>query len=494
MVTKYMFEKIRQKKLEGKNASEIARELGIDRRTVGRYIASNGPPVYKPRIGSTRADPCEGFDANIASMLQLSPTIGAYDVLVRLRPLGFRGSERTLSRRLAELRALEPKERFFEQSYDPGEQSQVDFKESVELSFSDGKRVVNFLIGTLPYSGVFWAKGFPVKSYEAFMDGVHTFFEKVGGMTTNLRFDNLSPCVRKVCSGQKRLYTESFQRAVDYYGFGLLPCSPGKGNEKGDVERQIRTFAHRVKIEIEQTGRVFSNFQDLNEWLGGICLRERTEKTVTLLGEEQKKLTKLPPRSDEILCRVTTAHISGFGVVKVADSVYSVPDTMIGRECRLILSPFTLTICEIGGTRRRVEHHRVAQGAESLLLEHILPSLVRKPRAMVRWSHRKVLFPTEVFEVFYARLCKKDRESAERQYLRCMNLIQYVGLKEIEAGMELLLDSHGEDLYEDIKELVLTEGHRPFAATAGAQSPLNPRLSEYDSLIPSHPHQEVSGL
>jgi transposase len=291
MVTKYMFEKIRKKKLEGKNSSEIARELGIDRRTVGRYSASNAPPSYKPRGGSTRVDPCMGFEAKIASMLELSPSIGAYDVLVRLRPLGFLGSQRTLSRRLAELRSLEPKERFFEQSYEPAEQSQVDFKESVELSFSGGKRVVNFLIGTLPYSGAFWAKGFPVKSYEAFMDGVHTFFENVGGMTTNLRFDNLSPCVRQVCSGQKRLYTESFQRATDYYGFGLLPCSPGKGNEKGDVERQIRTFAHRIKIEIEQTGRIFSGFDDLNEWLGEICLRERSEKIVALLTEEQKKLS-----------------------------------------------------------------------------------------------------------------------------------------------------------------------------------------------------------
>jgi hypothetical protein len=113
---------------------------------------------------------------------------------------------------------------------------------------------------------------------------------------------------------------------------------------------------------------------------------------------------------------------------------------------------------------------------------------------MVRWSHRKVLFPTKVFERFYEILRQKDSESSERQYLRTMNLIQYVGLNEIEAGMELLLESHGEDLYEDMKELVLTEGHRPSATTTAGQMPLNPRLSEYDSLIPSHTHKEVSGL
>ncbi|MBF0298108.1 MAG: hypothetical protein HQK51_05270 [Oligoflexia bacterium] len=36
-----------------------------------------------------------------------------------------------------------------------------------------------------------------------------------------------------------------FIKATDYYDFKVLPCSPGKGNEKGDVERDIRTHAKK---------------------------------------------------------------------------------------------------------------------------------------------------------------------------------------------------------------------------------------------------------
>ncbi|MBK9039027.1 MAG: hypothetical protein IPL83_07690 [Bdellovibrionales bacterium] len=64
------------------------------------------------------------------------------------------------------------------------------------------------------------------------MDGVHSFFEKIGGQTKNIRIDNLSPCVKRVKKDGGRDYTDAFNRAIKYYDFGVLPCSPGRGNEK----------------------------------------------------------------------------------------------------------------------------------------------------------------------------------------------------------------------------------------------------------------------
>ncbi|MHA0110705.1 hypothetical protein ACXYUI_26600, partial [Klebsiella pneumoniae] len=62
--------------------------------------------------------------------------------MILLRKEGYSGSLRTTERRLARLQGEKPKERFFEQVYQPGEQAQFDFKEQVPLPFHEGIRVV----------------------------------------------------------------------------------------------------------------------------------------------------------------------------------------------------------------------------------------------------------------------------------------------------------------------------------------------------------------
>jgi hypothetical protein len=41
-------------------------------------------------------------------------------------------------------------------------------------------------------------------------------------MTQGIRFDNLSPVVKKVLEGSKRIYTDAFSRAALYYGFNCF--------------------------------------------------------------------------------------------------------------------------------------------------------------------------------------------------------------------------------------------------------------------------------
>jgi len=122
------------------------------------------------------------------------------------------------------------------------------------------------------------------------------------------------------------------------------------------------------------------------------------------------------------------------------------------------------------------------EGTSSILLEHVLPSLVRKPGAMLRWAHQKVLFPKDVFRKAYSFLKKKDASSAEREYLRIMNLIQNVNFEDLSVALELQLES-GEVSFEATRNLVLG----PMAQILNInqnQKPLNPELSQYDSLIP----------
>jgi len=486
MISTYMFQKVRALHQQGRSNRQIAKELGIDRKTVGEYLKCNAPPKYKPRLRESRKDPFADFDGLAASLLAIEPKLTAAEIFVAAKEHGYGGSERTVERRIAVIKSLRPKERFFDQEYEPGEQAQFDFKECVTLPFADGPRLIHLHFGTLPYSDFFWIKGYAFKTFEAFMDGIHSFFEEIGGMTANIRFDNLSPCVRAVLKGNERLYTEAFERATAYYGFGRLPCAPAKGSDKGDVEREIRTQAQRILNSVKITGKVFRDFDDLNTWLGGHCRKYELQKTAALLADEKPKLSPLPPRDAEILCKVDVTSASPYGTVRIAKTTYSVPDAMIGVPCRVVVGAYEVKIYRAGGQGELVAtHQRRREGESSIPLEHVLPSLTRKPRAMVRWAHRAILFPAPVFSRFYERLQQLFPDGAEREYLRAINLVQYTTLAEIGAGMELVLEAASPCPFEHLKELVLAGGHHPpTAAGVLTQIPLKPELAMYDSLIP----------
>lgn len=489
LVTIYMFQKVRELKGRGLNRSEIARELKIDRKTVSKYLRSNTPPKYGPRIGVTRGDPFSSFEPRARFLLDQTPKITAREIFEFILEEGYRGSERTVDRRISQISSEKPKERFFDQEYQPGEQAQFDFKESVEFAFVDGVRDVHLHFGTLPFSDTCRVRGYPGLTYECFMDGVHNFFEKIGGLTENIRIDNLSPCVAKILPDNKRLWTAAFSRAIEHYGFGVLACAPAKGNEKGDVERDIRTFARRLANYVKNRGIVFKNWDELNAFFSDYMEERQKEESRERLKKERAHLAPLPDRDEEILCRVERTPATSFGTVRLGKSTYSVPDRAISASCRVVSGPYGVTIWREGGTKECfASHPRKPDGQHSILLEHVLPSLIRKPHAMVRWAHRALLFPQPIFEKFYKRLRNIDAQSAEREFLRSINLVHFTTLSEIAVGMELILESTTQNLFDDLKELLL--GRRTPCdvieiAYRANQSPVNPKLSFYDSFIPN---------
>ena len=485
MVKMFEFEMLRVLIDSGLSNSEIGRRLGIDRRTVRKYRRSNSPPRYTERERATRDDPFSVFQADLEQWLAKDHNLSSTSVFRFLRDKGYQGSLRTVERRLAAWRSQQPKEVYFEQEYTLGEQSQVDFKEKFPVPFRDGIKICHIFIGTLPASGRFWGKGYPFKNFEAFADGVHCFFAAIGGMTDKLRFDNLTPVVRKILKGWDRIYTESFHRMLSYYDFKPLPCNPGKGSDKGDCERDIRTFSRRIQDMIILEGRVFTDFEDFNAWLARLSLAEMSPKQQDRFAQEINTLKPLPPPDNDILCKVTIVTAPKYGVLVLSGSRYSVPDHLIGRQVKAVTTAYEVKIYETTPrTTLVVIHPRKPEGENSILPEHMLTSLVRKPQAMVRWAHREILFARPIFRHYYSYLQKIMPLRAESEFLKSLNLIHHTTFDEIAIGMELVLAAKSREPFCDLKTLLLTAGHFPPAALEVLpQTPINPELSIYDSLI-----------
>lgn len=485
MLSMYKFSQIRKLHKGGDTHSEIARKLNIERRTVSKYLKSNTPPQYKPRVTSGKEDLLKDFRINIKDKIALLPKWSGEEAYAWLKGIGYKGSLRTVEREIQIIRGEKPKERFFDQEYLPGAQCQVDFKEEVVLPFLDGDKTVQIHFATLPHSNACVMKGYPQKTYECFMDGVHSFFEVIGGMPRALRFDNLSPCVNKVLANGKRIYTKHFEAAIMYYDFETLPCSPGKGNEKGDVERDIRTHTRQFHNFIKLNGITFESFKHLNQILFEYF--EKTLRSEEFLNEV-KHLNILPPRDEDVLCRVEENNASPFGTVKFGKSLYTVPDEVIGVKCRVVGSPFEVRITRLDTNQLIATHRRVADGKNEIKLEHIIKSLLRKPRAMINWAHKDVLFPDPLLKKYYDKLKKSDQvPGPEKEYLNVLNLIHYVTLNEIIVAVDLVLQAEKHHSFEEIKSLLMNE-HRPEnvydIASKFNQEPIITNLKDYDLLIP----------
>ena len=188
--------------------------------------------------------------------------------------------------------------------------------------------------------------------------GVHAFFEKIGGMSANIRIDNLSPCVKKVLKGNQRIYTQSFDRAIQYYGFKVLPCRAGKGSDKGDVERDIRTFSSRIKNIVRNKGIVFKDWDHLNQFLESYMDQHQSDSTKSRFEEEAKVLKPLPPRDEDILCKVNICQSNGYGTLRIGKTTYSIPDEVIQAPCKTVQGPYHVTIYRAGGKQEIVARHQ----------------------------------------------------------------------------------------------------------------------------------------
>ena len=91
MISMHKVNKIRALKSDGINLSDVAKEVGIHRDTVRKYLNPGVEPRYpKNRSGRTREDKITPFKEQISKMLQDScPATEIYDELVLK---GYKGS------------------------------------------------------------------------------------------------------------------------------------------------------------------------------------------------------------------------------------------------------------------------------------------------------------------------------------------------------------------------------------------------------------------
>ncbi len=181
---------------QGMSKSAIARQLGINRRTVHRWIAAgqldrelDGEAVrYGPRRGrSSKLDP---YKEIINARLAEYPELSAARLFDEVRAAGYPGGYGQVKRYVREVQPRAPEEPVRRFETPPGHQAQVDF---AEFRLPWGKR--HALIVVLGYSRYMWLQYYERQTMVAVMRGLESAFRSFGGVPSELLFDQMKAVV-----------------------------------------------------------------------------------------------------------------------------------------------------------------------------------------------------------------------------------------------------------------------------------------------------------
>ena len=110
---------------------------------------------------------------------------------------------------------------------------------------------------------------------------------------------------------------------------------------------------------------------------------------------------------------------------------------------------------------------------------HVIWSLVQKPGAFARYRYREALFPSLIFRRTYALLQETwPGIQADAAYLRILHLAASTQETEVQAALELLLETQQVPEPERVKELV-----RSVPPPVPAMALPEVDLASYDQLL-----------
>ena len=332
---------------DGVSEREIARRLGINRRTVARLARCEEPPRYRRAPAGSRLDPFEGV---LRRLLVEWPQIKAPRATELLRDeYGYEGSVDLVRRRLRELRppVVRPAQRT---GYRPGQVLQLDWAEMPTRPILFGReRRVYALVASLPYSGAQTAVFSLEMTIEAFLEGHVRAFEWLGGVPRECVYDNLRSVVARR-DGDQVVWNPRFLYLRGHYGFHATACTPQTPREKGSVEAGVRYLKSGF-----WPARRFADLGELDgqygDWRDRVC-NARVHATgrfpvVERLTEERAALRPLPPqRFDWSGYRTSRVPVDGY--LRHGRCFYRAPVRLVHERVELRFDRDQVWICHRG--------------------------------------------------------------------------------------------------------------------------------------------------
>ena len=338
---------------KGLTATQIAREVDHDERTVKRCLAAK---QFEPRKSARRSSILDAFKNTVVKMVESYP-YSAQQVYQRLREEGFTGGYTVVKQFVRKVRPRKQKA-YLTLAFAPGECAQVDWGSYGSIRVGETSRRLSFFVMVLCYSRQMYVEFTVSQTMEHFLACHQNAFRAFGGIPKRIMVDNLKSAVLKRPLGEAPVFNPKYAEFAAYHGFGISPCGVAKGNEKGRVENAVGYVKKNFLA-----GAELPDFTAINPaaqlWLDTIANcrihGETRQKPVDLLKTELPHLQRLPLHPYDI---ATITHVRASPQFRVAldSNRYSVPARLAGQ--RLTMKAYPERLCFYYEERLIARHSR----------------------------------------------------------------------------------------------------------------------------------------
>lgn len=329
---------------QGKSQRAIARELGISRRTVAKYLEKiEVEGVKEPKINKVKKLDSheqlitELFEGGLTAKLIWQKLQSEYQIQI---------SYITVARFVKDLKHYQ--EAFVPVHTLPGEEAQVDYGYLGKF-IKDGKTVKVWGFSMiLSYSRYAYYEVVTSQSVPSFINSHIHAFEYFGGVPGRVKIDNLKAGVITPDFYQPTIQ-DQYAQFLTHYSSAPVTARVRRPQDKGKVEAGIKYLKNNFIKSLSHND--FEKLkQDLRQWNNERCNKRihGTTKKVPLnvfQEKERKTLIDLPSLRYE-LYKIFKRKVNAYGHISFDNNYYSVPYSLIGKELIVKSDDKTIKIYE----------------------------------------------------------------------------------------------------------------------------------------------------
>ena len=434
---------------DGRGIRAVARETGLSRTTIKKYLKDDEPPQYRrthERVGHKLS---AEFEARLRDLFKHDLQLRRRDrrtakkLFEQIVTEGYTGSYSPVQRFVRELKqttGIGTGDAFIPLHFAAGDALQFDWSEEHVLlgGVAQKVRVAHF---RLCHSRKPFVVAYPNEKQEMVLDAFVRALSFFGGVPRRVIIDNPKTMVTYVSRSKDRIFHPRFLALMNHYVIEPVACTPASGWEKGQVENQVQF----LRGELFCPRLAFDDLDALNAWLHLRCEElanrrhpDQQDRTIAdVFADEHIVLRPLGRPFDGYVEK--TVRVRSTCLVQYDSNRYSVPSQFAG--CHVSLRAYAGRVVVAVCNEVIAEHKRhFTRNISYFEPWHYVPLLDRKPGALRNGA------PFVAWELPEAMQRIKDHymggKGGDREFVDLLLLALEHGIEVVEMACDLAVEQH----------------------------------------------------